>query len=142
MCIIVGLNHSPEGQAALERAVAEARLRAAPLEVVSVLRAEEGEDPHELERFRRSYDEARAEADELQRRLSAEGVEVAVQVQLATSRSPAAILLEAAERQQAQLLVIGVRRRSRVGKLVLGSVAQDILLGSDCPVLAVKALEE
>ncbi len=38
----------------------------------------------------------------------------------------------------ADLVVIGLRRRTPVGKLLMGSVAQRILLGAECAVLAVK----
>ena len=37
------------------------------------------------------------------------------------------------------LIVIGLRHRTAVGKLLMGSVAQRILLDARCPVLAVKA---
>ena len=41
--------------------------------------------------------------------------------------------------EQVSLLVIGLRKRSAVGKLLLGSMAQDILMNAPCPVLCVKA---
>src|SRR5690606_41726799 len=47
-------------------------------------------------------------------------------------------LVQLAQEQSAELIVIGLRRRSPVGKLFLGSNAQRILLDAPCPVLAVK----
>lgn len=44
-----------------------------------------------------------------------------------------------AQDRKPELIVLGIRRRSRVGKLLMGSVAQKILLEVDCPVLVVKA---
>ena len=52
---------------------------------------------------------------------------------------PAEDLLSIAEASSAELIVIGLRRRSPVGKLILGSNAQRVLLDAPCPVLAVKA---
>ncbi|MFF2620516.1 universal stress protein [Oerskovia jenensis] len=52
---------------------------------------------------------------------------------------PADVVLEVADEVDAELIVVGLRRRTPVGKLVLGSTPQQILLRANCPVLAVKA---
>ncbi|HRC18540.1 MAG TPA: universal stress protein, partial [Phycicoccus elongatus] len=49
------------------------------------------------------------------------------------------VLVDIAEETNAELIVIGLRRRTPVGKLILGSQAQRVLLDANCPVLAVKA---
>lgn len=50
---------------------------------------------------------------------------------------PGSMLIAKAEELNAGYLVIGIRNRSRVGKLLMGSVAQEILLNAPCPVLGV-----
>ena len=50
-------------------------------------------------------------------------------------------LISVAEESGADFIVIGLRRRTPVGKLIMGSNAQRILLDAHCPVLAVKAPE-
>ena len=51
-------------------------------------------------------------------------------------------VVELADEVDAALIVIGIRRRSPVGKLVMGSVAQRILMDAHCPVLAVKPVPD
>ena len=62
--------------------------------------------------------------------------------QLVLGMDPADDLVNVANDVDAEFIVIGLRRRSPVGKLILGSNAQRVLLDAPCPVLAVKADEE
>ena len=134
MKILVGYLKSPEGQAALDAAIAESRLRDGELVVVHSMR---GGTRDEAEQAVSSRDEMEAIAN----RLAGEGVRHRSR-ELVQGQSPAEDLLQAAKEEDADLIVIGLRRRTPVGKLLLGSNAQDILLQADCPVLAVKADEE
>jgi nucleotide-binding universal stress UspA family protein len=134
MRIVVGFLRSPEGRAALTRAVEEARLRDGEVVVVHSLRGGSRDEAEQM----RSY---REEFDRLEKELADSGVDHRL-VEYARGNSPAADLVTAAEELDADLIVIGVRRRSPVGKLVLGSNAQEVLLQADCAVLAVKAASE
>lgn len=131
MQIVVGYLKSPEGEAALERAIEEARLRGAKLSVVHSMRGGTRDEAEEAVRYRE-------ELEQVDKRLAGEGIDFEVR-ELVLGHSPSEDLLEFCTEEESDLIVIGIRRRSAVGKLVLGSNAQDILLRADCAVLAVKA---
>jgi nucleotide-binding universal stress UspA family protein len=51
---------------------------------------------------------------------------------------PGEDLTRLAEEHQVDAIIMGVRRRSKVGKLVFGSTAQYVILNAPCPVVTVK----
>ena len=129
--IVVGYVPKPEGQAALRRAAEEAKLRQLRLLVVNSHRGGREFD-------RGDAIESEEQMDEVKSELSQAGVEYEVR-QLVRGLDPAEDLVSVAKEFGAELIVIGLRRRSPVGKLILGSNAQRVLLDAPCPVLAVKA---
>lgn len=129
--VVVGYVPKPEGEAALAAGISEARLRGSKLLVVNSHRGGREFDG----------DKARAAEDDMasvRARLEESGIEHEIR-QLVRGFEPAEDLISLAEANGAELLVIGLRRRSPVGKLILGSNAQRVLLDAPCPVLAVKA---
>ena len=116
--IVVGYSSKAEGRAALDRAIAEATLRGGELIVVS------------------SAPDCDLEA--VRAELEPSGVPYQVRP-AADDLDPAEDLINTAEAASAEFIVIGLRRRSPVGKLLLGGNAQRVLLDAGCPVLAVKA---
>jgi nucleotide-binding universal stress UspA family protein len=65
------------------------------------------------------------------------GVECGVHL-LIRGREPGEDLVEFAAEHQAAEIIIGIRRRSKVGKLLFGSTAQFVILNAPCPVVTVK----
>lgn len=131
MAIVVGYVPTKEGRAALAAAVKEARLRNSKLVVINSNRGGKDLENEEAARYEQELAAVKAEMD-------AAGVEHQVR-QLVRGMEPAEDLIAVAEEVSADLIVIGLRRRTPVGKLILGSNAQRILLDASCPVLAVKA---
>ncbi|HEU5036699.1 MAG TPA: universal stress protein [Nocardioides sp.] len=129
--VVVGYVPKPEGEAALNRAVEEAKLRGAKLVVVNSHRGGSEFDAD-------ASTQAERELNAVRKVLDGTGVEYDVR-QLVRGFEPAEDLISIAEANAAELIVIGLRRRSPVGKLILGSNAQRVLLDAHCPVLAVKA---
>lgn len=124
--IVVGYLATPEGEAALAAATVEAQRRGVRVVVVASRRQGEDAAAHDaaIERVRDSLDE------------SGLGYDVR---QLDLGRDVAENLIDAAAETGAELIVIGLRQRSPVGKLILGSNAQRVLLDAPVPVLAVKS---
>ncbi len=132
--IVVGYVPKPEGHAALRRAAEEAQLRGFRLVVVNSHRGGREFD-------RDDALESEAQLEEVHRELESVGVEHELR-QLVRGMDPAEDLINVAAEVEAEFIVIGLRRRSPVGKLILGSNAQRVLLDAPCPVLAVKAAED
>lgn len=131
MAIVVGYIPTREGRAALSWAAAECLLRRSNLIVINSQRGGSAFDGEEAQRFEQEL--RRVSTD-----LEAAGITSEVR-QLVRGREPSEDLVAVAEEEKADVIVIGLRRRTPVGKLILGSNAQRILLDASCPVLAVKA---
>jgi nucleotide-binding universal stress UspA family protein len=129
--IVVGYTSTPEGDAALARAIEEARLRAARLEVVHSRREGQERDAADIARYVEVL-------EGIDRRLDESGIEHATH-DFIKGQTPAEDILECARNVEADLIVIGLRHRTKTGKYLLGSIAQDVLLDAPCAVLAVPA---
>lgn len=129
--IVVGFIDTPEGHRALDLAIEEAKSREARLYVIHSMRGGSREKAEEVIRYREALEEVDA-------RLTKAGIEHEIH-EYVLDHKPAKDLLEAAKQFEADLLVIGYQRRSATGKALLGSHAHDILMGAECPVLAIVA---
>ncbi|GHJ55994.1 universal stress protein [Nonomuraea sp. TT08I-71] len=128
MTVLVAYVPTPEGDAAFTAGLAEAVRRREPLVALNTPR--EGA-PVSAEMA--AADAVRAMVE----RGAAAGVAVEVR-QDAHAGDLADEVVRVAGAVDASVIVIGLRRRSPVGKLIMGSAAQRILLDADRPVLAVK----
>lgn len=133
MAVVVGYVSTREGKAALRRAAQECTLRGTHLIVVHSTRGGRHSDGEEIL-------ETDAELESVEAQIKDAGLDVEVR-HLVRGNEPAEDIIALANERDVDLIVIGLRRRTPVGKLILGSNAQRILLDASCPVLAVKADE-
>jgi nucleotide-binding universal stress UspA family protein len=134
--LLAGYLTSEQGEAAMQRAAELARLTDGELHLVAQL----GRPSHDAAAEDGGAQRRRLEA-ELQRtvdRFRDQGTTCHAHLPSEAGR-PSDAILTVAEREGVDTIVIGLRRRSLVGKLVLGSNAQEILSRATCDVLAVKA---
>lgn len=149
--VLAAYKPSQLGDAVLAAAQAEARLRDAELLIARHVKAERASvsgplallDPsseyaavggggsHEIDKLRQDL-------DALASQIRSHGVRCEA-VLLVGGENHADAILDLVRNAHADLIVVGIQRRSRVGKVVLRSEAQRILLEAECAVLAVKS---
>ena len=130
MTILVAYVPRPEGQAALDKGLEIAKRRQERLVVVNATPGGRQEDPSRADV---------ADVERVEMLLAASGLEAEFK-QFVRGKDAVTEINEMVQALDVSVLIIGLRKRSAVGKLILGSVAQDILMTVDCPVLAVKAV--
>lgn len=132
MTVVVAHSGTDEGFAALRLAVSEATLRDAEVVIVRVVESlDDTRDENLVEELRADVaaDLARAGAPgELTWRLEV----------VASGGDVAESIIDVAVGTEAKVLVIGSRHRTAVGKFVLGSTVQRVLLDAPMPVLVTK----
>lgn len=124
MTVLVTYNESAQGDAAFEAAVGEAARRETQLTVLVLT-----PQPHDAP---------------VPSRLSALVEKFAVDVDIAFRSDKidvADAILDHAERIDAEAIVLGSKKRTPVGKFLLGSTTQRVLLDASVPVLVVKAAD-
>ncbi len=129
MTILVAYVARPEGQAALDKGIEIAKRRNERLVVVNARPGGSKEDSAMIDV---------QESERVEKLLRTAGIDAEFK-QFVRGKSAVEEIDALVESLQASVLIIGLRKRSPVGKLIMGSVAQELLLTVSCPVLAVKA---
>ncbi len=129
MTILVAYVPHPEGEAALLKGIEIAKRRDEPLVVVNASPGGGQTDPSAVDVVAVEHVEAL---------LKNSGINAEFK-QLVRGKSAVEEIEDLVESMRVSLLIIGLRKRSAIGKLIMGSVAQDLLLSVSCPVLSVKA---
>ncbi|WP_287878166.1 universal stress protein [Acidovorax sp.] len=129
MTILVAYVPRPEGRAALDKGIEIAKRRQEPLMVVNAGPGGQQEDTSLAAGF---------EVEQVEELLAAQGITAEFK-QFVRGKSAVDEINDLVASRDISVLVIGLRRRTAVGKLILGSVAQELLMTVSCPVLCVKA---
>ena len=130
MKILVGYDESKSAENALKLAQKHAKAFNADIYIVTSL-----EQSPELKK--EDIDKAESKLEKLRTSFKADGIPCEAQASV-SYQSPGEDLVQFAKQNDIDEIIIGVRRRSKVGKLVFGSTAQYVILEAPCPVVAVK----
>ena len=130
MKFLVGYNGSVEAKAALSLARDFAKTFSARVFVMSSMEGGAGEKPEDIAQAEQNLREAEDFFDE-------QGVECETH-QMARGLTPGEDLVRFAEENQIDQIFVGIEKKSRTSKLILGSTAQFVILKAPCPVITTK----
>ncbi len=130
MKILVGYDRSAVAKDALDLAKKHAKAFDAKVYLLTSLARS-----HELQL--EDIQKSEHELENLRTQFTAEGIACETHA-IVSAMSPGEDVVQFATENEIDEIVIGVRRRSKVGKLLFGSNAQYIILQAECPVVAVK----
>lgn len=130
MKILVGYDGTNAAKEALNLAKSNAKIFGASVEVVTSMQKGTESDRKDIEQAERGLDYAKSLFAE-------DGIECNTHL-LIRGLSPGEDLIEFANENQVDQIIVGVKRRSKVGKLLMGSTAQFVVLQAQCPVVTVK----
>jgi nucleotide-binding universal stress UspA family protein len=139
MSVLVGYDASAASRQAVIVAADEARRRHAPLHILWHQEHELGDSPVRIRTEAHEAEVAEEQLDKLAATLTEGGVETHVDLQHGRHGSAAEALLAAVDRLGAELIVLGLHPRSTIEKVLMGSVAREVMRHAPCPVLMVKA---
>ncbi len=130
MKFLVGYNGSDEAKAALSLAKDFAKTFNARVIVMASMEGGAGEKVEDITQAEQNLRDAKDFLDE-------QGVECETH-QLARGFTPGEDLVKFAEENQIDQIFVGIEKKSRTSKLILGSTAQFVILKAPCPVITVK----
>lgn len=130
MKILVGYDESKEADKALSLALKHAEAFNAEVLIMTSL-----EQSPTLKKV--DIDKAESRLENLRKRFTSDGISCDVRASV-SYQAPGEDLVDFAKENDIDQIIIGVKNRSKVGKLLLGSNAHFIIMKAPCPVLAVK----
>lgn len=135
MKILVAYNDTNAAREALNAGLEHARAFGAEVHIATSLTGDEGRagDDEQVERIKKAENGLKEAAALCEKR----NLKCETHL-LIRGLEPGEDLIEYAEANGMDQIVMGVRRRSKVGKMLFGSTAQYVIINAACPVLTVK----
>lgn len=130
MAILIGYKGTNVGRDLL--ALAESHAKAFSCGIVVVTSMKEGEEEDQ-----KRINEAESNLDEAQAFFKGKGIDCNTHL-LIRGMEPGEDLVSFAKEINAGEIIIGVKSRSKVGKILFGSTAQTVIIKAPCPVVSVR----